>query len=67
MLPEFFRRHSRFVLGILILTFPYLFFTAESLTSNNDIETWLPGEAPRRFASGSRRCRGFGFAGVRIG
>ena len=48
MLPEFFRRHSRFVLGFLILTFPYLFFTAESLTSNNDIETWLPGEAPAR-------------------
>jgi len=48
MLPEFFRRHSRLVLGILALSFPYLFFTAESLTSNNDIETWLPGEAPVR-------------------
>ena len=48
MLPEFFRRHSRLVLGFLVLTFPYLFVTAESLTSNNDIETWLPGEAPVR-------------------
>ena len=48
MLSEFFRRHSRLVLGFLVLTFPYLFVTAESLTSNNDIETWLPGEAPVR-------------------
>ncbi|MEE3366891.1 MAG: MMPL family transporter [Planctomycetota bacterium] len=48
MLPEFFRRHSRVVLGFLVLTFPFLFVTAESLTSNNDIETWLPGEAPAR-------------------
>jgi len=48
MLPEFFGRHSRLVLGLLVLSFPYLFITAESLTSNNDIETWLPGEAPAR-------------------
>ncbi len=48
MLPAFFRQHSRLVLGFLVLTFPYLLVTAESLTSNNDIETWLPTEAPVR-------------------
>ncbi len=48
MLSAYFRQHSRLVLGFLVLTFPFLFVTAESLTSNNDIETWLPGEAPVR-------------------
>ena len=48
MLPAFFRQHSRLVLGFLILTFPVLLVTSESLTSNNDIETWLPEKAPVR-------------------
>ena len=48
MLPAFFRQHSRLVLGFLVLTFPILLVTSESLTSNNDIETWLPEKAPVR-------------------
>ena len=48
MLPAFFRQHSRLVLGFLVLTFPVLLVTSESLTSNNDIETWLPEKAPVR-------------------
>jgi len=42
MISNFYRRYSRLILGIVVLSFPPLFIVAESIRSNNDIETWLP-------------------------
>ena len=48
MLASFYRHRARLLVGLLCLSFPYGLLTGESIGSNNDIETWLPGEAPVR-------------------
>lgn len=48
MLASFYRHRARLLVGLLCLSFPYVLLTGESIGSNNDIETWLPGEAPVR-------------------
>ena len=48
MLSSFYRRYSTHLLWLVGLSFPYLLVTAESLPSNNDIETWLPMESEVR-------------------
>ena len=42
MISYFYRRYSRLILGFIALSFPFLMYVAESIPSNNDIETWLP-------------------------
>lgn len=42
MISNFYRRYSRLILGIVALSFGPLWFFAERIKSNNDIETWLP-------------------------
>ena len=42
MISNFYRRYSRLILGMVLLSFGPLWFFAESIKSNNDIETWLP-------------------------
>ncbi len=42
MISSFYQRHGRLVLWIVALTFPFFYWQANSIKSNNDIETWLP-------------------------
>lgn len=42
MISAFYSRYSRLILWCLVGTAPILFWQAESIPSNNDIETWLP-------------------------
>lgn len=42
MISFFYRRYSRLILGAIVLSFPLLWFLAERIPSNNNIETWLP-------------------------
>ena len=44
MLSSFYQRYSLPLLLAVLLSFPVLFWQAESIRSNNDIETWLPKE-----------------------
>ena len=48
MISYFYRRYSRLILGVVALSFPLLWFVAESIPSNNDIETWLPHDTDVR-------------------
>src|SRR5579872_7083468 len=48
MLSRFYNRFSRLILWVVAITFPYFLYEAQSLPSNNDIETWLPRESPVR-------------------
>lgn len=48
MLSSFYQRYSLPLLVAVLLSFPILFWQAESIRSNNDIETWLPEETPVR-------------------
>ena len=48
MISEFYRAHSKAILLLLALTFPLLALYAESIPSNNDIETWLPAQTQVR-------------------
>ena len=48
MISYFYRRYSRLILGAVALSFPLLFLVAESIPSNNDIETWLPQDTDVR-------------------
>jgi len=42
MISHFYRHNSRLILWSVGLTFPFLWYFAELIPSNNDIETWLP-------------------------
>jgi predicted RND superfamily exporter protein len=48
MVSNFYKRFSKHILWLVALSFPYLAMTAESMRSNNDIETWLPKESAVR-------------------
>ena len=48
MFSRFYENHSKTLLWIVVATFPILMVVAESLESDNDIETWLPETAPVR-------------------
>jgi len=48
MLARFYKRFSSAILWVVVLSFPYLVYEAQSIRCNNDIETWLPRESPVR-------------------
>ncbi|HEY2252781.1 MAG TPA: MMPL family transporter, partial [Planctomycetaceae bacterium] len=48
MLSRFYKRFSGVILWAVALSFPYLYYEAQSIPCNNDIETWLPRESPVR-------------------
>jgi predicted RND superfamily exporter protein len=48
MVSSFYKTHCAVLLGIVAVSFPFLMFEAESLPTNNDIETWLPGQSEVR-------------------
>jgi uncharacterized protein len=48
MLSRFYKRYSTAILWLVALSFPYLLMQAESVPSNNDVETWLPHNSPVR-------------------
>lgn len=48
MLSHFYQRYSRRLLWIVCLSFPFFSLVAESMVSNNDVETWLPKDSPVR-------------------
>jgi predicted RND superfamily exporter protein len=41
-ITDFYRQYSRSILSVIALSFPLLWYFAEQLPSNNDLETWLP-------------------------
>ncbi len=42
MISSFYQRHGKLLLWIVGLSFPFFYWQANSIKSNNDIETWLP-------------------------
>ncbi|HET6422289.1 MAG TPA: RND transporter, partial [Planctomycetaceae bacterium] len=42
MVSSFYQRHGRLLLWIVAFSFPFFYWQANSIKSNNDIETWLP-------------------------
>jgi uncharacterized protein len=48
MISYFYRQHSRLILWAVVLTFPPLWYVAEQIPSNNDVETWLPRDTDVR-------------------
>ncbi len=48
MLSSFYQRYSLPLMAVVLLSFPILTWQAETIRSNNDIETWLPRETPVR-------------------
>ncbi len=50
MVSTFYRRYSIHLIVLVALSFPYVVYQAESLPSNNDIETWLPKQSEVRLA-----------------
>ncbi len=42
MLSRFYKKTSGALLWLVMLSFPFLYWKAQSTPSNNDIETWLP-------------------------
>ncbi len=48
MLTSLYQRHGRWLLIIALIAFPFVYWEAESIPSNNDLETWLPKESEVR-------------------
>lgn len=48
MVSRFYQKHARSLLLAALILFPILFWEAESITCNNDIEAWLPRESTIR-------------------
>ncbi|MEQ9406166.1 MAG: MMPL family transporter [Fuerstiella sp.] len=48
MISDFYRRHSSTLLLLCIVSLPVLTICGELVPSNNDIETWLPGDSEVR-------------------
>ncbi|MFN0198024.1 MAG: efflux RND transporter permease subunit [Planctomycetaceae bacterium] len=48
MISSFYQAHSKSIICLVILSFPVLFYIGAGITSNNDIETWLPRNTPER-------------------
>ncbi|GAB4143455.1 MAG: MMPL family transporter [Planctomycetaceae bacterium] len=42
MASQFYRRHRKTLLAIVLITFPIFAYHANTLPTNNDVETWLP-------------------------
>lgn len=42
MISHFYQQNSRLLLALVALSFPFFYWQANSIKSNNDIETWLP-------------------------
>lgn len=42
MISSFYQRHGKLLLWVVGLSFPFFYWQANSIKSNNDIETWLP-------------------------
>lgn len=50
MLSNFYRRYSVPLLWAIAFSFPYFTYYAETIKTNNDLETWLPKDTPARMA-----------------
>lgn len=48
MISYFYQQYSRLILWAIALSFPLLWYFAEQIPSNNDIETWLPRDTAVR-------------------
>lgn len=48
MPSRFYQKHARTLLIGVVVSLPFLFWEAESITCNNDIEAWLPQNADVR-------------------
>ncbi len=48
MISYFYRQYSRLILWAVAFSFPVLWYFAEQIPSNNDVETWLPRNTPVR-------------------
>jgi predicted RND superfamily exporter protein len=48
MLTSLYQRHGRWLLVLAAIAFPFVYWQAESMPSNNDLETWLPKESEVR-------------------
>lgn len=48
MLTSLYQRHGRWLLVLATIAFPFVYWQAESMPSNNDLETWLPKESEVR-------------------
>lgn len=48
MLAKLYQRHGRWLLILAAMAFPFAYWQAESMPSNNDLETWLPKESEVR-------------------
>lgn len=48
MISHFYRQYSRLLLWGVALSFPALWYFAERMPSNNDVETWLPRDTQVR-------------------
>jgi len=42
MLASFYKKYSRAIVCLVVITTPFFFIQAQKLPNNNDIETWLP-------------------------
>uniref|UniRef100_A0A7C4LMM0 RND transporter n=1 Tax=Schlesneria paludicola TaxID=360056 RepID=A0A7C4LMM0_9PLAN len=42
MISYFYQQNGRLLLALVALTFPFFYWQANTIKSNNDIETWLP-------------------------
>lgn len=50
MVSRFYQSYGRALLIGVAISFPFLFWEAESISCNNDIEAWLPQDSPVRAA-----------------
>jgi len=48
MIQNFYQKYSKVIFWATLLSFPFLLIQARSLPTNNDVETWLPGESDVR-------------------
>lgn len=48
MISKFYQNYSKLILWSVALSFPWIWYQAESIRSNNDIETWLPRDTDVR-------------------
>lgn len=48
MLTSLYQRHGRWLLILALIAFPFVYWEAESIPSNNDLETWLPQDSEVR-------------------
>lgn len=56
MVSNFYQKHGKTLLWIVALSFPILSIQADSLPTNNDIETWLPRDSDVRDTYNRFKC-----------